>query len=94
MGSVIITLKILPSDPEIDLEEIYEKVLQVLEKHQVNTDPSMIRKEIEPIAFGISALIVKFIYPEEKGLPDVIEEDVKSIEGVDEASFIDIRRAL
>ena len=47
MGIALITIKLMPSSPEVNLEEIKEKAKEVVEKGQ-GKNP---RFEEEPIAF-------------------------------------------
>ncbi len=97
MANVVITLKILPESPDVDLDQLYEKILPLLKEVGViiaeDSDDNLVRKEIEPIAFGLKALNLRFLYPESKGNPDIIEEKVKELDGVSEAQIIDVRRA-
>ena len=47
----------------------------------------------EPIAFGLKAVIVTFIFPEEKEM-DTLEESLAKIRDVNSVQIIDMRRAL
>ena len=89
MGSVNIKLKIMPTSPETNLEEIKEKVREKVESE----DGKGCSFEEEPIAFGLKAVIVMFIYPEEKEL-EPLENELGKIENVNSVQVIDMRRAL
>ncbi len=89
MGTVNIRIKIMPSSPNSNLEEIKERTRKVIEKEG---GKSCIFDE-EPIAFGLKAVIVTFLYPEEKGI-DPMESHLGKIENVNSIQIIDIRRAL
>jgi elongation factor 1-beta len=88
MATAILKLKIMPESPETDLGAIEKKVKTALEKlgakiHSV---------EKEPIAFGLVALIMTVVWPEETGTEDA-ENAVKAVEGVSSVEIIDYRRA-
>lgn len=89
MGSMNIKLKIMPSSPETDLEGIKEKAKKVIEDNE-GKNP---RFEEEPIAFGLKAVIITFIYSEEKSL-DPLENELREIENVSSSEIIDMRRTI
>ncbi len=90
MGQVIITITIMPETPDVDLD-----VVLVLVKEKIELFGAEFGKaEIEPIAFGLKALKVIIVSDEEKGSTDTLEEDIKTIEGVQSAETTDVRRAI
>ena len=89
MGMAVVKIKIMPESPEVDLSKIETSVKNLLEKNQVQ-NPQF---EIEPIAFGLKAIIVMFGWSEEKPL-EQLEESLSKIENVSSAEVIDFRRAL
>jgi elongation factor 1-beta len=88
MGIALIRLKIMPTSPEIDLEEIKTKAREIIEKNQGKINEF----QEEPIAFGLKAVIVGFELDEKKEL-EIIEEDLKKIESINSVQVIDMRRA-
>ena len=88
MGTALITLKLMPSSPEVNLEEIKEKVKPLIEKG-LGKNP---RFEEEPIAFGLKAIKVFFELDETIEL-EPIEESLGKIENVNSVQVIDMRRA-
>jgi len=88
MGTALITLKIMPSSPETDLEAIKEKSKSLIEKNQ----GSKIRFEEEPIAFGLKAIKVFFDLDESQEL-ELIENSLSQIENISSVQVIDMRRA-
>jgi len=88
MGIALITLKIMPSSPEANLEEIKTRAKEVIEKSEGKIGEF---KE-EPIAFGLKAVIVNFELDESKELEE-IEESLKNIENVNSTQVTDMRRA-
>ena len=84
-----VKIKIMPEFPESDLKKIEEDAKQVLEK----TDAKIHSIEIEPIAFGLKAVIIIFGWPEEKGL-DLLEDELSAVEQVSSTEVLEMRRAL
>ena len=88
MGTALIKIKIMPTSPEINLEEIKEKSKGVIEKGEGKN----ISFEEEPIAFGLKAVIAGFALDESKEL-EPLENKLKEIENVNSVQVIDMRRA-
>ncbi|MBN1156917.1 elongation factor 1-beta [Candidatus Woesearchaeota archaeon] len=90
MAQVIVTFKIMPESPEIDLDAI-----QKVATEKISAFGGEVGKtEIEPIAFGLKALKLIFIMDEKKGSTDSLEKDITAIEGVNSVELTDIRRAI
>ena len=89
MGVAAVKIKIMPNSPETDMKKIEQDVKILLEKQGVK-NPGF---EIQPIAFGLKALIIMFGWPEEKELEE-LEEKLRKIKEVSSAHLIDIRRAI
>jgi len=91
MADVVITMKIMPNSPEIDLKKVETKALEKIIKF---AEMSNYKIELEPVAFGLKALNILFVMDEAKGATDSLEEDVNSIEGVNSVGITDVRRAI
>ncbi len=89
MGSASIKYKIMPSSPEADIRKIESETKSLLEKEGVKA----VNFEEQPVAFGLRALIVLFVWPEERPLED-IQEKMERIENVNSVQLLDIRRAV
>ena len=89
MGVAAVKIKIMPDSPSTDLNGIEKETRDILEKNQVK-NPIF---EIQPIAFGLKAIIVMFGWPEEKELEE-LEERLQKIEGASSVQVVDIRRAI
>ncbi len=88
MGKIVIAYKIFPSESGIDLELLKEKI-----KKQLSDIASVQRFAEEPIAFGICALIVNMILPEDKeGILDETEKRLTNIEEVGQIQTIGVNR--
>jgi len=87
LGSYVIRLKLLPEDTTTDLQKMVETVAGLLPK------PAQIRShKIEPIAFGLSAIIVDVVAPEEEGVIDRIEDIVSKAPLVSQYELIAVSR--
>ena len=91
MAKVILTMKIMPENPDVDLEMVYSQAESLINNY---TDTVEIKKEVEPVAFGLKALKVIFVMDEEKGSPDDLEKQLTDIEGVQSVELVDVRRAV
>ncbi|OYT58367.1 elongation factor 1-beta [Euryarchaeota archaeon ex4484_178] len=77
MGDVLITYKIMPEGVDVDFEKMKEEV-----KKKVSALGKVAEFDLQPIAFGLKALIVKVIVKDEGGVADKIEEELGKIENV------------
>ena len=91
MAKAIITLKIMPESPDVDLAKISDQAKSLIQEAYGETE---IEEEKKPIGFGLVALNVIFVIDEEKGSTDALEEKIKNSEGVKSCEVIDVRRAL
>ncbi|MCK5149785.1 elongation factor 1-beta [Candidatus Pacearchaeota archaeon] len=88
MGIALLTIKLMPSSPEEDLEKIKEKAKEIIEAGQ----GKKVRFEEEPVAFGLKAVIAYFDLDESQEL-DPIEKKLGEIESVSSSQVTDMRRA-
>ena len=90
MAQVIITIKIMPESPDVDLDAVLEES----KKKVIEFGAEFGKSEIEPIAFGLKALKIILISEESKGSTDSLEESLLDIDGVQSAESVDVRRAI
>lgn len=90
MARVVITLKIMPESPDVDLAEVLENAKKDLEKFKA----AFMRSEEEPVAFGLKALKLTFSVDEKGGDTEPLEEKIKIINGVQSVEVISASRAL
>lgn len=95
MASVIITLKLMPASPEVNLDALFSEVEKhirafVDEKHK----DGEVRKILEPIGFGLSALKIMFVMDESVGTTEKLEETLSHTPNVESVEVTDVRRAL
>jgi len=87
LGSYVIRMKILPEDTSTDLEKLAASISGLLPK------PAEVRgHRVEPIAFGLSAIIADIVAPEEEGIVDKIEEAVSKTPQVSQYEVIAVSR--
>ncbi|VVB80076.1 Elongation factor 1-beta [uncultured archaeon] len=89
VGTVLIKTKVMPESPEINLEELKEKISKVITGNQ-GKNP---RYEEEEVAFGLKALITYFTLKEDLPL-EPIENAISEVEGVSSMQMLDMRRAV
>ena len=61
----------MPSGPEVPSDKLLESVKGVLGKEM-----TLKSSKVDPIAFGLYALIVDIVAPEEEGMVDKVEQAV------------------
>ena len=91
MANAIITLKIMPESPDVDLKAVEEKALGFI---KVINEGKETKTEIEPIAFGLKAMKIIFVMDESKGTTDELEAKISGIDGVQSVECTDVRRAV
>jgi len=88
MANIVATLKILPTETDIPIEALKERIQRGL--------PGSItlhKFEEEPIAFGLVALIVHLVMPEDiPGGLESVERHLNSVPGVGQIDTIMVRR--
>ncbi len=87
MGSYVIRLKLLPQDTTTDHQKIVDSVAGVLPAHA-----KIKGQKIEPIAFGLSAVIIDVVVPEEEGVIDKIEIAVSTAPLVGQSELMGVSR--
>jgi len=95
MASVVVTIKLMPTEPGVNWDGVYDKACEHIKAFvdQKHKDGEM-RKQVEPIGFGLSALKITFVMDEQIGGTEKLEENIKKIEGVENVETIDVRRAI
>ncbi|WP_442786680.1 elongation factor 1-beta [Infirmifilum sp. NZ] len=88
MAKVAILVRILPEDAEIKPEDLYQRISQKLpEKYQIAQYQS------EPIAFGLEALRMVILMPEDvEGGTEEIESILSGVPGVSQVDVLSVSR--
>ena len=89
LGKILISFKIFPSEATVDLNLLKEKIKKGLPEFA-----SVHGFAEEPIAFGLSALIVHVLLPEDRsGVLDEVEGYLLKIKEVSQIETIMVHRA-
>ena len=87
MGKVAAAIKVMPNSPELDLDELRDRLETALpEGAKINS------VETEDVAFGLVALIPTVIVPDDAGGTESVEEAFSSVEGVESVSVEEVGR--
>ena len=91
MTNAVITVKIMPESPEVDLAKLEEEAKKIITGFAGEGET---KSSIQPVAFGLKSLNIIFVMDESKGSPDPVAEKITQIEGVNSAEITDVRRAI
>jgi elongation factor 1-beta len=91
MAKVIVTFKIMPENPDQDLDRITKEAEKKIISFAGDTEHKV---EQEPIAFGLIAIKILFVLDEAKGGTEQLEEEITKIDGVQSVEVIDVRRII
>ena len=87
MGKIIIVYKIFPTESTVDLNVVKEQI-----KEKVGDIATINKFAEEPIAFGLCALKVNMVLPEQEGIADETEKRIATIEGVGQIQTLGLTR--
>ncbi len=87
MVRLVVRIKILPAEAESNLESVIESI-----KKSVPRGMEIKSSSMEPIAFGLKAIVGDFLLDDAEGQMDKLEESIKSVQGVGEIEVMNISR--
>ena len=87
MGSYVIRIKVLPEDTSTEHQKIVDSV-----KSKLPSFAQLRNHRIEPIAFGLSAIIIDVVAPEEEGTIDKVEQAVSTAPLVGQTEMMGVSR--
>ena len=76
MGDVAVIYKLMPEGLEVDLDVMRVSVEKIASEH------GKVIIEERPVAFGLKALLVSIVMPDKTAKPDLLEEQLGAVEGV------------
>lgn len=80
----------MPSDISVDLKAIEKKSGSEIGLF----GGKVARSEIQPVAFGLNALIIYFIMDEKIGSTERLEQSISAIHSVNSVEVTDVRRSI
>ena len=87
MARLVARIRILPAEAESDLESVLSSM-----KSSMPEGLEMKGHAMEPIAFGLKAIVGDFTLEDAEGQMDKLEESIRRIEGVGEIEVMNISR--
>ena len=87
MARLVARIRIMPADAESNLDAVINSM-----KSSMPEGMEMKGHAIEPIAFGLKAVVGDFVLEDAEGQMDKLEDSIKNIEGVGEIEVMNISR--
>ena len=86
-GSYLVRVKVMPTGPEVPSSKLLDSVKGALVK-----DMTLKGSKVDPIAFGLYALIVDVLTPEVEGMPDKVEAALAKAPLVNQSELVAVSR--
>jgi elongation factor 1-beta len=87
MARLVARIRILPAEAESNLDNVLQSI-----KGSMPDGMEMKGHAMEPIAFGLKAIVGDFLLEDAEGQMDKLEESIRGIEGVGEIEVMNISR--
>jgi len=87
MARLVARIRILPADAESNLDNVVHSI-----KSSMPIGMEMKGHAMEPIAFGLEAIVGDFLLEDAEGQMDRLEDSIKNVEGVGEIEVMNISR--
>ena len=85
MGDVGAKIRVMPESVDTDLELLKEKVKKALPE-----SARLHAFSLEPIAFGLKALIVAVILADAEGGTELVEDAISKLDGVESVNVVEV----
>ena len=87
MGDVAATMKVMPESPEVDLDGLRERLEAAL------PEGAEVRgSDTDDVAFGLVALLLSVVVPDDAGGTDAVEEAFAGVDDVESVSVEEVGR--
>ena len=90
MANVVVTLRIMPESPEVDLKKLEQDAGVLIKAFGCEIG----KVDILPVAFGLNALNLIFVMDEQRGSTDELEVKLRAMPHVHSVECVDVRRAI
>jgi len=87
MARLVARIRILPAEAESNLDSVVQSI-----KSSIPQGMEMKGHALEPIAFGLKAIVGDFLLEDAEGQMDKLEDMIKNVEGVGEIDVMNISR--
>lgn len=89
MAKVIVTLRVMPESPTVDLAHLYKDVARTIQDYIKQAPESHTE---EPVAFGLKALKIVFKMGEDLGGTEPLEMEIAKLAGVMSCDVVGLDR--
>lgn len=89
MAEVAVQLKIMPNGPDVDLKSLSNRITS-----QVADYGRMYSCEVQPIAFGLKALLLTVLVEDKEGGTEAVEASISEIDEVESVQVVAVTRML
>jgi elongation factor 1-beta len=87
MGDVAATMKVMPESPDVDLDALKQRLETAL------PEGAEVRgSDTDDVAFGLVALLLSVVVPDDAGGTDAVEEAFAGADGVESVSVEEVGR--
>ena len=87
MARLVARIRILPAEADSNLDNVVESI-----KKSMPEGMEMKGHILEPIAYGLKAIIGDFFLEDAEGQMDKLEDSIRSVEGVGEIEVTNVSR--
>jgi len=87
MARLVARIRILPAEAESNLDSVVQSI-----KSSIPQGMEMKGHALEPIAFGLKAIVGDFLLEDAEGQMDKLEDMIKNVEDVGEIEVMNISR--